>query len=148
VKVQLRATVRVPRWAGRLSDLPERVTTQALKDARGFLLSEAQKNVTVGGQDGLRVRTGKGRRSIRTYQDGLTLGLGASWYMRLHNNIPDGGLVIRPVRATWLRFQIPGVGWRRAKQVTLHRRPWADNALAATVKVFPKYFRLALERES
>lgn len=41
-------------------------------------------------------------------------------YARIHN---EGG-VIKPKTKPWLKFQIPGVGWRTVKQVTIPKREY------------------------
>lgn len=136
------ATLQLPRWVQRLGDLPDTITREAMHDARDFLREEARRNASKGGADGLSVRSGRLLRSIRTYLRGNELSLGSVFYGRVQNQ----GALIRAKQAPYLVFNIPGVGWRRAKSVRIPARPWASDALAATRAAFPKYLHAALER--
>ena len=140
------ASMTLPRWVKRLGELPEQVTQEALAESRDFLREEARRNASKGGARGLRVRSGRLLRSIRTYlkvkPGGGELSLGMVFYGWVH----DRGAVIVPKRASRLRFFIPGVGWRTAMRVVLPERRWARDALDATRKQFPRYLHRAIER--
>jgi len=45
--------------------------------------------------------------------------------------VHEFGATIRTKRAPWLVFKIPGVGWRRAKQVTIPPRPTLRRSMQA-----------------
>lgn len=136
----------LPRWVKRLGELPEQVTQEALAESRDFLREQARRNASKGGSRGLRVRSGRLLRSIRTYlkatPNGGELSLGMVFYGWVH----DRGAVIVPKRAPRLRFFIPGVGWRTAMRVVLPERRWARDALDSTRKEFPRYLHRAIER--
>ncbi|MDP9766651.1 hypothetical protein [Deinococcus enclensis] len=140
------AELRVPAWVRRLGEIPAQVTREALADARTFLREEVRKNASKGGERGLRVRTGRLLKSIRTYlkvtDKGAELSLGMVFYGWVHNR----GAVIVPKTAPRLHFFIPGVGWRTAMRVVLPARPFASDALEATQRAFPRYLHAALER--
>lgn len=140
------ASLRIPQWVRRLGTLPEQVTQEALAESRDFLRDEARHNASKGGSRGLRVRTGRLLRSIRTYlkakPNGGELSLGMVFYGWVH----DRGAVIVPKKAPRLRFAIPGVGWRTAMRVVLPERRWARDALDATRKQYGRYLHRALER--
>ena len=140
------ATLKMPAWVKRLGQLPEQITQEALAESRDFLREEARRNASKGGARGLRVRSGRLLRSIRTYlkakPGGGELSLGMVFYGWVH----DRGAVIVPKKAPRLRFMIPGVGWRTAMRVVLPERRWARDALEATRKQFPRYLHRALER--
>lgn len=140
------ATLRIPAWVKRLGEIPEQVTREAVADARTFLREEVRKNASKGGERGLRVRSGRLLRSIRTYlkatPNGAELSLGMAFYGWVHNR----GAVIVPKAAPRLHFFIPGVGFRTAQRVVLPQRPFASDALEATQRAFPRYLHAALER--
>ena len=140
------ATLRVPAWVRRLGSLPEQVTREALAESRDFLRDKVRQNAQKGGPRGLRVRSGRLLRSIRTYlkatPQGGELSLGMAFYGWVH----DRGAVVVPKKAGRLRFFIPGVGWRTAMRVVLPERGWARDALGETRKQYPRYLRRALER--
>lgn len=140
------ASIRVPAWVKRLDQLPAEVTQRALEESREFLRDEARRNASKGGQNGLRVRTGRLLRSIRTYlkknPKGGTLSLGMVFYGWVH----DRGAVIEPVKAPRLRFFIPGAGWRSAMRVVLPERRWARDALDATRKKYASFLQQAIRQ--
>lgn len=79
----------------------------------------------------LKVQTGRLRASIlplitRDTPDRVTAEVGTNVeYARIH----ELGGTIKPNRAEWLRFNIPGVGWRSAKEVRIPARPFMGPAL-------------------
>lgn len=145
--IRSKAELKIPRWVKNLGQLPEQITAEAMAEARDFLREEARRNASKGGVDGLRVRSGRLIRSLRTYlratpDGGQELSLGMVFYGWVH----DRGAVIKPVKADRLRFYLPSVGWRTAMQVVLPERRWARDALDATRKEIPRYLYRALER--
>jgi len=139
------ASIRIPSWVRKLDAIPAEAAQSALGEARKFLLAETKKNLSKGGSNGLRVRSGRLIRSVRTYlkktPTGADLSLGMAFYGWVH----DRGAVINAKTPYGLRFLIPGVGWRRAMRVMLPERRVARDALDATRKVFPQYLAQALK---
>ncbi|QLG11739.1 HK97 gp10 family phage protein (plasmid) [Deinococcus sp. D7000] len=140
------ASMIVPRWVKRLDKIPEEAAYKALNTSRDYLRDEARRNASKGGPNGLRVRSGRLLRSIRTYlkttKTGGELSLGMAFYGWVH----DRGAVIVPKKAGRLRFFIPGVGWRTAMRVVLPERRWARNAVEATQKKYPQFLRQAIRQ--
>jgi len=140
------ATLRIPAWVKRLGTLPERIAQEALADSRDFLREEARRNASKGGARGLRVRTGRLLRSIRTYlkarPNGGELSLGMVFYGWVH----DRGMTIRPKTGRYLHFRTPSGGWAKVRQVVLPERRFARDALDATRKQYGRYLHAALER--
>ena len=140
------ASIHVPRSVKRLEKMPEDAAYRALNTARDYLRDEARRNASKGGPNGLRVRSGRLLRSIRTYlkakPNGGELSLGMAFYGWVH----DRGAVIVPKKAQRLRFFIPGVGWRTAMRVVLPERRWAREALDATRKKYPQFLRQAIRQ--
>lgn len=73
----------------------------------------------------LKVRSGHLHHSIHTVLHGKGRKAGATvgprkigWYLRVH----EFGAIIRAKNKPYLRFNIPGVGWRSAKQVRIPAR--------------------------
>ncbi|AWN22210.1 hypothetical protein DKM44_02305 [Deinococcus irradiatisoli] len=139
------ASIKIPSWVRKLEAIPAEAAQTALTDARSFLQAEMKKNLSKGGPNGLRVRTGRLIRSVRTYlkktPQGGELSLGMAFYGWVH----DRGVVIEAKTPLGLRFRIPGVGWRRAIRVVLPERRFARDALDATRKVYPQYLAQALK---
>lgn len=142
------AELKIPRWVKRLGVLPNTVASEALAESRDYLRDAARHNAQKGGDRGLRVRTGRLLRSIRTYlkakPNGGELSLGMVFYGWVH----DRGAVIVPKKAPRLHFFIPSVGWRTAMRVVLPERRWARDALEDTRKQFPRYIHRALEQRA
>jgi hypothetical protein len=141
------ATMHVPAWVKRLDKIPEEAAYKALNTSRDFLRDEARRNASRGGPNGLRVRSGRLLRSIRTYlkstKTGGELSLGMAFYGWVH----DRGATITPRNPGGrLRFFIPGVGFRMAARVVLPERRWARNALDATQKKYPQFLRQAIRQ--
>ncbi len=140
------ASIKVPSWVKQLDKLPVSTTQRALSESREFLRDEASRNARKGGKSGLRVRSGRLLRSIRTYlkpnSKGGELSLGMVFYGWVH----DRGAVIVPKAAPKLRFFIPGVGWRTAMRVVLPERRWARDALDATKKKYPSFLQQAIRQ--
>ncbi|MCP2015620.1 hypothetical protein L1280_002788 [Deinococcus sp. HSC-46F16] len=140
------ATLRIPAWVKRLGSLPEQVTQEALAESRDFLRDKARENASKGGARGLRVRSGRLLRSIRTYlkakPNGGELSLGMVFYGWVH----DTGMTIRAKGGGYLHFRTPSGSWAKVRQVVLPERRWARDALDETRKQFPRYLYRALER--
>lgn len=144
--IAVRTELKLPRSLQRLEDLPREAARDAMVTARDFLREEVRRNVSKGGPDGLNIRTGTLYRSIRTYlQDtptGARLSLGGVFYLRVHNE----GRVITAKNAPYLRYYIPGIGYRQSKSVRIPRRPVADDAVRALEERFPGMLRQAVRR--
>ena len=141
------ASMKVPASIKRLDKMPEDAAYRALNTARDYLRDEARRNASKGGPNGLRVRTGRLLRSIRTYlkatPNGGELSLGMAFYGWVH----DRGATITPKNPGGrLRFFIPGVGFRTATKVVLPERRWARDALDATRKRYPQFLRQAIRQ--
>lgn len=140
------ATLRIPGWVKRLGTLPDEITQEALAESRDYLRDAARHNASKGQANGLRVRSGRLLRSIRTYlkakPNGGELSLGMVFYGWVH----DRGMTIRAKNGGYLRFKTPDGSWHSVKQVVLSERRWARDALDATRKQFPRYLHRALER--
>ncbi|MBZ9753179.1 hypothetical protein K7W42_20290 [Deinococcus sp. HMF7604] len=141
-----RATLKVPGWVRRLGTLPEQVTKEALAESRDYLRDAARRNASKGGPRGLRVRTGRLLRSIRTYlkakPNGGELSLGMVFYGWVH----DRGATIKAKGGGLLRFRTPDGRWHAVPQVVLPERRWARDALEDTRKQYGRYLYRALER--
>ncbi|BEQ14500.1 phage virion morphogenesis protein [Desulfoferula mesophila] len=103
------------------------VREAAMKGAT-LIAGEARENLS---GKVLKVQTGRLRASIlplitRDTPDRVTAEVGTNVeYARIH----ELGGTIKPNRAEWLRFNIPGVGWRSAKEVRIPARPFMGPAL-------------------
>lgn len=140
------ASLRVPAWVKRLGTLPDQVAQEALAESRDFLREEARRNASKGGARGLRVRTGRLLRSIRTYlkakPGGGELSLGMVFYGWVH----DRGATITAKNGGYLRFRTPSGSWASVRRVVLPERRWARDALDATRKQYGRYLHRAIER--
>lgn len=140
------ATLRMPAWVRRLGEVPDQVAREALAESRDYLRDAARKNASKGGATGLRVRTGRLLRSIRTYlraePHGGTLSLGMVFYGWVH----DRGAVIKGKGGGFLRFRTPDGSWHSVRQVVLPERRWARDALEDTRQQYGRYLFRALER--
>ncbi|WP_161883851.1 hypothetical protein [Deinococcus alpinitundrae] len=138
------ASIRIPAWVRKLDAIPAQAAQDALGEARKFLQAEMKKNLTKGGPSGLRVRSGRLIRSVRTYlkktPQGGNLSLGMAFYGWVH----DRGAVIEAKTPMGLRFRTAR-GWVRVMRVVLPERRFARDALDATRKVFPQYLAQALK---
>lgn len=71
---------------------------------------------------------GKTLQESRRLLDSFTFNVGpdfVEWGTNVHYaGVHQFGATIRPVNAKELRFQIPGVGWIRSKEVTIPARPF------------------------
>lgn len=140
------ATLRVPAWVRRLGSLPSEVAQRALAETRDYLRDAMKRNASKGGSRGLRVRSGRLLRSIRTYlkakpNGGGELSVGMVFYGWIH----DRGAVIRAKNGGYLRFRTPDGSWHSVRQVVLPERRWARDALDDTRQQFGRYFHRALE---
>jgi len=66
--------------------------------------------------------------SVRIDKNALLAGYGSDARIA---PVHEFGATIRTKRAPWLVFKIPGVGWRRAKQVTIPPRPTLRRSMQA-----------------
>lgn len=140
------ATLRMPAWVRRLGQVPDQVAREALAESRDYLRDAARKNASKGGANGLRVRSGRLLRSIRTYlkasPHGGELSLGMVFYGWVH----DRGAVIKGKNGGYLRFRTPDGSWHSVRQVVLPERRWARDALEDTRQQYGRYLFRALER--
>lgn len=93
----------------------------------------------------LKRRTGRLRSSLTAHVaivgDHVVGRLGTNViYARIH----EKGGEIRPKRAKALRFQIPGVGWRTVKKVTMPKRPFLRPAFEDNTDEFRAIFSKAM----
>lgn len=140
------AILRMPAWVRRLGEIPDAVAKEALAESRDYLRDATRKNASKGGATGLRVRSGRLLRSIRTYlkasPHGGELSLGMVFYGWVH----DRGATIRAKNGGFLRFRTPDGRWHSVRQVVLPERRWARDALDDTRQQFGRYLHRALER--
>lgn len=135
-----------PLWVQRLPKVPEEAMQGALQNARGLLLQEARKGVTKGhAAGGLNRRTGHLYRNLRTRlkhtRRRSEMHITGPFYGRVNAR----GAVIVPKKAPYLVFKI-GNRWVKSKRVVIPARPWDVDAMKATQRQFPRYFRKEVER--
>jgi phage gpG-like protein len=120
-----------------LKELSKRLTNpqQALRECGLVLLRSISKTFKAGGrpvrwQPSARAKMSGGRTMIKTARllrsitmdvSGKTLTVGTN--VKYAGILHEGG-TIRPKTAKALKFNIPGIGWRTMKKVTIPARPF------------------------
>jgi len=118
-----------------LKKMPELVKPAIYKGMKkGMVLADRDARLNLSGRV-LQRRTGRLRNSI-THDvkiEGNKV-VGRIGTNVIYGRIHELGGVIKPRQAQYLRFNIPGVGWRMAKSVTIPARPYLRPALEDNVK--------------
>jgi len=118
-----------------LKKMPELVKPAIYKGMKkGMVLADRDARLNLSGRV-LQRRTGRLRNSI-THDvkiEGNKV-VGRIGTNVIYGRIHELGGVIKPRQAQSLRFNIPGVGWRMAKSVTIPARPYLRPALEDNVK--------------
>lgn len=97
----------------------------------------------------LNVRSGHLYRSIKTRLHGKGRKAGATvgpmkvgWYLRVH----EFGAIIRARNKPYLKFNIPGVGWRSAKQVRIPAREPMAKSFKQSLRKIDRIIEAVVDR--
>lgn len=146
-KVQLKLSDKSTRLLRTMPDLVVPALTKGMRQA--VLLAEREARLNTSGRI-LRRRTGRLRASITStvlvHGNRVTGRIGSNVvYARIH----ELGGIIKPRNAKALRFNIPGVGWRTVKSVTIPARPYLRPAITGNIReigdILGKHIEAAFE---
>lgn len=127
--------------------LYSRLRNDELRSLGHRIGSKLQREMVTNNRAQLRVRTGNLINSLQykltDRKDGIDIEAGS--YNVKYAAIHEYGGVIRARRAQYLKFFIPGVGWRMAKQVTIPARPYIRPAFADSREYIMNLIRKHIE---
>ena len=125
-----------------------RATMAATQDVLDLAVRTSRRNYLSGGPGRLTTRTGHlGDCFVTAVEDRGDRIAGrldnTASYARTH----ELGAVIHARRADFLKFKIPGVGWRQAREVTIPSRPFMRPALEEAGPAFDELLRRRVIQE-
>lgn len=132
LKVELKLSEKAKAMLKKMPELVKPAIYKGMKE--GMVLADREARLNLSGRV-LQRRTGRLRNSI-THDvkiEGNKV-VGRIGTNVIYGRIHELGGVIKPRQAQYLRFNIPGVGWRMAKSVTIPARPYLRPALEDSIK--------------